>query len=363
MFALTQKLFPDNYSDAVVDVLSKMSLNQSLKHVRLAGSSTIRTLRFFADYDAYEVVQKPTAKQLQKVVRTLLKTPLCYITEFKGGEIKAWNVIQDAQTYNYTHAQEKLQELHSQHIITDEEYNEATSLLLPAPTFAEHVKIKKLLRFGVLRWTPKDILRGYLVLRDSTHYPLQKVFEDGSTTKLDVVAWIKDKFIEFTMLYFTSYTPLDLDDYRKDIRFYMNVGNYHKALKRMYTLTRAQLRRREKPDYDMEKIVAILNHPVSILYVILNDIQAIYYVMEHAHTLPKAHLRLTLQTIRENLGTLTEPAKLIHAEPHILTMLKVLEQDISKEGIVCLHALENTLNVLLNTETKRLMYEKNTLTR
>lgn len=166
--------------------------------MRLAGSSTIRTLRFFTDYDGYEVVKKPTAKQLQKA--------------------------------------EKLQELHSLHIITDEEYNEATSLLLSAPTFAEQVKIKKLLRFGVLRWTPKDILRGYLVLRDSTHYPLQKVFEDGSTTKLDVVAWIKDKFIEFTMLYFTSYTPLDLDDYRKDIRFYMDVGNYHKALKRMWVI-------------------------------------------------------------------------------------------------------------------------------
>lgn len=350
---LSQKLFPDNYNDAVVAILQKMSLTQSLKQIQLAGSSTVRVLRFFADYDALELVKAPKAKQLQNTVRRLLDTPLCYITEFKGGEITEWNVIQN--NYNYIHAKQKLDTLHTQHIITDGEYEEASQLLQPNPTFAEQVKIKKLLRFGVLRWTPKDILRGHLVLRDGTHFSLQQVFKDGSVTKLDVVAWVKDKFIEFSMLYVSTYTPVSLDDIRNDIRFYLDVGNYHKALKRMYTLSRTQLRRKEQPDYPIEHLVSILNHPISTLYVILNDIQAIYYVMQNADSLPKKHLSLTLQTIRENLGTLAEPAKLINAEKHILKMLKVLEQEPSREMVRCLQGLEYVLNQLLNQETHRLM--------
>ena len=112
-------------------------------------------------------------------------------------------MLDDENNYNHKHTQSQLQGLHAKGIITDEELKEASSLLQPHPSFAERVKIKKLLRFGVLRWTPKDILRGYLTLRDGSRFPLQQVFEDGSVTKLDVVAWIKDKFIEFSMLYFS----------------------------------------------------------------------------------------------------------------------------------------------------------------
>ena len=93
---ILRKRFPEQYRDAVVDVLTKMSLSKNTKHIYISGTSSVRQLLYYADYDANERY-KGTPKQFQQSIKLLLYTPECYIADCKLGNIKNWNVIQDEE--------------------------------------------------------------------------------------------------------------------------------------------------------------------------------------------------------------------------------------------------------------------------
>ena len=159
---LMRKKFPEHYQDEVVDILTKMSLSKDVNHIFISGTASVRALLYFADYDANENFKRGTPAQFQASIKLLMHTPQCYIGDCKLGNIHKWNVVQEEdelKDYVFDVATSKLASLKRAHIISADEYNEARSLLKRNPSLQEFIKLKKLMRFGIVRWKPSDILK------------------------------------------------------------------------------------------------------------------------------------------------------------------------------------------------------------
>ena len=351
------RFFPENYTESLTDVLQCMSLSNNIENVTLNGTSAFRSLLYYADYDAVEIYEKGNAKQLQAAVKRLQKLPLCYVDEFKGGVIKEWNVLNEEDTvkqYSRFRCHQKLRRLKVKNIISEKEYFRALSLLVKNPNVEQFHNMKKEWRFGVLRWKARDILKGYLILRDGSKYCLQKAFKDNSLKKLDVVAWIDTKFMECTMIYFKH--EMYIENYEDklvlDIRYYQTVGNYFKSLKRLFSLYRDS----KSNEHDkLEDIVSILNSDIGILYVVVNDIAALIYVLQEVPSLPKKHVKLAFNNVRENLGKVYSLLPFLKKEETILKDILKMEKNIHKISIPKLEALQNDLTLMLNNATRRKM--------
>jgi len=59
----------------------------------------------------------------------------------------------------------------------------------------ELVEARKELRFGVLRWTPREVKAGVKKYRGRM-FRLEEALKSPGITKLDLVAWVKDKYVE-----------------------------------------------------------------------------------------------------------------------------------------------------------------------
>ena len=102
----------------------------------------------------------------------------------------------------------------------------------------------KFLRFNILRWKPNEILRGVKTLRNGEKYTLKEALGDKTLFKLDVIAYIDEKYTEFSIIYDVrlnnhrlNYTPIDTKKTLKnDIVLYKKTENYFKLLKRVFSL-------------------------------------------------------------------------------------------------------------------------------
>ena len=344
----SQRMFPENFSAELIRVLTSMSLSKNIENVYLAGSSAVRALKYFADYDANEVYRKGKATDLQNSVQRLLKQPLCYIQEFKGGMIRDWNVIQEEQSeseFSLPSAKVKLWKLHSQSIISKEEYQEAMNILKSE----DFHTIQKALRFGVIRWSAEDVLKGYVKLRNGKTFSLQQCFQDCETMKkLDVIAWIDDKFMECTMIYRQQHVDESnlKENLEKDIEYYTKSGEIFKALKRTYSLARLT-----KDTPTLETCVSILNSDIGILYTIVNDIEALIAVLDCTRTLPVSHIKATLSHIRQQVGFVYSVQPFLKQESSFLNHILTIEKQPSKKHVKVLQKLQRNLQNMLNKET------------
>ena len=346
----SQRMFPENYSPELTQTLRSMSLSKNIENVYLAGSSAVRSLKYFADYDANEVYSKGKASDLQKSIRQLIHRPLCYVQEFKGGVINDWNVVQEEQSekeFSISSAKVKLWKLYSQRIISVDEYKEAMYLV----NTSDFKTIQKSLRFGVVRWSAEDVIKGYKTLRNGTAFPLEECFKDDKTLKkLDVVAWIDDKFMECTMIYRKKLT-IESDliaNLKNDVEYYTKSGEVFKALKRTYSLARLT-----KDTSTLETCVSILNSDVGVLYTVVNDIEALITVWENARILPRSHVQSTLSHIRQQVGFVYDVKPFLKQEASFLKAILTVEKNPHKKHIKKLKSLQSNLQSILNTETKK----------
>ena len=353
---ILHKKFPIQYRNEVVDILTKMSLSKDVAHIYVSGTASVRQLLYYADYDANERYDHGTPQQFQQSIKLLLHTPECYIADCKLGNIKMWNVIQEDETlqdYNYSTAKQRLETIYKQHIISKQEYKEALSLLKPSLNIEEFYALKKLVRFGIVRWTPKEIMKGEKKLRDGRKFTLYDGMQDNSMMKLDVVAYIVDKYVELSMIYrSTSQQSSNIvESIKQDIIFYDSIGNHYRALKRAFSLCRYDA----KYCQDADKVVRILNSDVGIMYQIVNDIHALYYVIQHSKSIPKAHVKQTINTIQNKMGHIYSSKDYLHKEPKLLYTLQQVLKKPQKKMIHILMKLEVVLTNLLNARTKELM--------
>lgn len=325
--------FPEQFSTPLRKVLKAISIGKP--HV--VGSAEDHQVMYSADYDLMEnVVLKPSsAKTFQTLIRKTQK--VATITDIKCGEVKDWNLMCGA-TYSQKEELEHLGRLWQKGVVTDAEVETAKKLLKPHLSVPEKLRAKKELRFGILRWTPTEVYAGHKTYRKHTFY-LEDAFTSTGITKVDAVAWVKDKYVEVSNILlwqkggktFAQTKPLK-DALAEDIVLYEEEGNWVKVAKRMLSLAKDR-------HYitDEKKLRQILNSPLGAVYTVVADLEVLE---EFPDAVTPKKKREELDGMRDRMAKLFFP-DFDHAEDprKLLPKLKTLLQEETEKQLKLEHLL------------------------
>lgn len=328
-----ERNFPEQFSSDLVKVLKGVSLGTPF----LVGSSADYRIMYSADYDLMEevILRRNSATTFQKKIKKIQK--IGKIVETKIGEISEWNlltkpVIQNGNVKKYDQGEElkHLSALWSSQIITHDELMTAQELLKPHLTAVEFLKARKELRFGVLRWTLGEIAKGYKEYRKSIIY-LQDAFKTKGITKIDVISWVKNKYVEVSNIILWTNSagkpyaniPSVKKGLAENILEFEAEENYVKVAKRMLSLAKQY-----KNHTDVEKLTSILNSPLGKLYLVCADME----VLEEFPSAVRKYKRKELNYMKDEFAKLFFP-ELKRAIPNLkmLPMMKeVLQSEMKK---------------------------------
>ena len=332
MDLLKVKHLPDDYASDVVDILRKMSFT-NLLHLKVMGSGALKSQIYAGDYDAYEQVPVKSiasaVHKFQSIIRDLMETPLTYVGDIKSGSVEEWRVIHEHEPYNAVKIKKRVKELWDSKVISTEEYNHANAMLKPRLTDVQYIELKRDLRFHIVRWTPKDVLRGYKLLHDGRKFTLEEAFQSPTITKLDVISWVQgNRFTDFSCIYefvkdgkILNPSMMDIEKALKEnIVSLYHEKDYYKMAKRMFALARF------KGQYPMvSKLSPLFNGDLGRLYIIYGDIGTLEYLVENQHHLPTKRIQFEIDQFKNRLGNVLLP-KYLADEPEIQDTLAKLKQ-------------------------------------
>lgn len=372
---LIQRKFPEDYSDDVVDIINTMSFNNGYG-TKIVGSMSLRSQLYASDYDCIQNVESTTKnlnrfvdqlkKSFQQIIKNLLNKKLCYIGDIKCGIVPEWQVIDD-YGYNYFDSFNKLTNLLEINVIDKKEYNEKLKLLKHQMSYDDLLLIKSDFKYHIVRWTPKEILKGYKELADGSIYDLKEGFNTEGITKLDVIAWVDgNRFTDFSILYEFKINGECLNcsdiDIRKtikeDVLLLYKEGNYFKMAKRIFSLSRL-----DDDKKSLELLSPLFNEDLGILYQVFGDITTLKYLFENQDHLPYERILFEIDHFKNRLAKIVIPSYMNknHNILSIINHLETLDLKETSEIILDLNKLENIINNILKKESEKYLKSINFL--
>jgi hypothetical protein len=318
--------FPEQYSKELLKVLKAVSIGTPT----VVGSSADPKIMYSADYDLMEdpILRRNSATTFQKKIKQIQK--IGKIVDTKIGEISEWNLLKkphikngNVKEYDQGNELEHLSALWSKKIITHDEFMTAQTLLKPHLNAVEFLRARKELRFGILRWDLKEISKGYKELRDKSIIYLDEAFKTKGITKIDIVTWLKNKYVEISniILWTNSagkpyaYIPSVKKGLAENILEFEAEGNYVKVAKRMLSLAK-----QFKNYTDRDKLTEILNSPLGKLYLVTADME----VLEEFPAIVRKCKRKQLDLMKDEFAKLFFP-ELNKAVPDLKLLPKMKE--------------------------------------
>jgi hypothetical protein len=361
-----RKLWPKNYPADVVNIIDTMTFNN--KNVKMAGSMSLRSQQYAADYDMVESVEATgsskesaaagIAKRFQGIVRALLKRRDTYIGDIKWGEVSDWTVVVgDVRNgkvvgYDAAAARAKLTALVSAGVLTADEAAEMRPMLKSSPSPVEFLMAQRTIRPQIIRWTPKEVLAGHVVLRNGRRFTLAEGVMTPSLCKLDVVGFIqRSRFTDFSVIYTFQWhgktlNPVQLDpahELRKNIVVLDAEGDYFKMAKRIYSLIR------ESNVKLANRLTTLFNGDMGRLYAILSDIGTVLFLLENEGVVPLSKIQYQVGQFRARLGNIFETDR-VNTE-RILDDIMSLESADRSRLRSGLERLQVRLTPVLNSNT------------
>jgi len=161
-----------------------------------------------------------------------------------------------------------------------------------------------------IRWKREDIDRGFQIIEDIKIYFVD-CLQEKSTIKLDAIVLIDGLFHEFSEIYFITFG--DYKTYEpeytkvknietalfKDVKHYLDDGNYLKALKRLF----AYFRISKKEPTLTQSLVDFFNSPVGELSSYKSDLELITIMIEQTFKpIAKKHIIYNLEHIEKRIS-------------------------------------------------------------
>ena len=340
MSVIARKDYPTGYPTDASEILRNMSFTDG-KNVRIVGSMALRSQIYAGDYDAVEVVNLTGTKQLvvrdlvkkfKQIIKDLKTIPNTYIGDIKSGSIEEWVIIHDE--YNYEKSIKKLEELHKQKIISNDEYDDGKKRIKPTVSKLELLALRRDFRPNIIRWKPRDVLLGFKILKDKRKFTLAEAFQTPTITKLDVVSWVQNnRFTDFSMIYqFKNngniMNPVKTDietSIRENIFMLHHEGNYFKMAKRMFALAKF------KGYIDvLEKLSPLFNGDVGRLYMVYGDIGTLENLIENTDNLPYSKIIFEIDQFKGRLSNISLD-KYVNKENELFTLIDKLTSITSSE--------------------------------
>lgn len=199
-----------------------------------------------------------------------------------------------------------------------------------------------------IRWKPNDILNG-----SKDGVSLEEAIQMDAMTKLDIIAWINDKYVEMSIIYefkngneTLNKTQRDvIQSITEDIKELLSEGQYFKALKRKFSI--AAIKRKKD---SLIKLNKILNSDLGRLYLIVGDMKTLIFLYENKDKIPKDRVNHELEQIRVRMGFLSSLPEVNNQ--NTLKKIEKLETANSSTILNHLSDIVNHLTNILNKKTK-----------
>lgn len=350
MDLIREKRFPGNYTEEVLDVLKRLSIT-NLKHVKIMGSTSIRSQQYAGDIDAEDTVKIDSYAQAAEALKEVIKRidSSIFITDFKIGEVTMWDVV-GTREFDLVKSLQKLSALKNVHIISEAEFKGAERLLRAVKGPSTLVEAKKAIRFHILRWKPSEVLAGVKKVRGLT-ISLEDAIASGGLIKLDVIK-DTDRFTEITMIYtlklngkYVRVSENLKKSLEEDIVYY-DKRNPFKALKRAFSLAKAT-----KNTSEIEFLVPLLNSDLGRLYNIVSNLDTILLLLEQPDV-PINDVHENLDEIKARMGNIYSLKEFLDVETNILGALEMMKKMSAKRLKPALLSLSRSLQTILNKETE-----------
>jgi len=349
MDLIREKRFPGNYTEEVLDVLKRLSIT-NLKHVKIMGSTSVRSQQYAGDIDAEDTAKIDSYAQAAEALKEVIKRidSSIFITDFKIGEVTMWDVLHGE--FDLVKSLQKLSALKNVHI-SEAEFKGAERLLRAVKDPLTLVEAKKGIRFHILRWKPSEVLAGVKKVRGLT-ISLEDAIASGGLIKLDVIK-DTDRFTEITMIYnlklngkqVTKVSENLIKSLEDDI-VYFDKRNPFKALKRAFSLAKAT-----KNTSEIEFLVPLLNSDLGRLYNIVSNLDTILLLLEQPA--PIAAVHENLDEIKARMGNIYSLKEFLDVETNILGALETMKKMSAKRLKPALLSLSRSLQTILNNETEK----------
>lgn len=377
-----------NFSNQINEIINKISFIPY--NASVLGSASIRSNLYTSDYDCYEIVTMKNSTSIinrfKRMVEDLLKDDEIFISDIKCGEVKTWRIIDDKAMfidnkvvgYSYMESKREVENLYKKNIIDNKEYNLYIKLLKPNPTIEEWYEIRKEIRPNIIRWKPKELIRGWKIIRGNKKYYLEQGVASEVITKLDIITYVNNRYTEFSNIY--EFRVVDskgkrvkkLNDFnmnpllsmKQDVITYTALGNYFKALKRLYAfyVYKYEYRGKNRDNLKIiEQLSEILNSDLGIIYTIIGDIDVIILLIEENEG-DINKIKSVIDNFINRLSGIFSSDEYISQEKSILSKIRgILESNNLNKIKNDLEILNERIKKILNNDTKELMQEYNIL--
>jgi hypothetical protein len=304
------------------------------KNVKIVGSMSLRSQIYAGDYDATEVVDiigtrqlvvRDLVKKFKQIIKDLTSLPNTYVGDIKSGSIEEWVIIHDE--YNYEKSIEQLEKLHNERIITPTEYADGKKRIKPRVSKLELLALRRDFRPNIIRWSPRDVLLGFKILKDKRRFTLAEAFQTPTITKLDVVSWVQNnRFTDFSMIYefknngrSMNHVSIDIEkSIRENIFVLHHEGNYYKMAKRIFALAKY------KGYIDiLENLSPLFNGDVGRLYMVYGDIGTLESLFDITDSIPYSKVNFEIDQFKGRLSNIALE-KYITRENELFTMIDKL---------------------------------------
>jgi len=326
---------PLNFPEDISTILDALSLDG--KPVRVIGTMSLRSQLYAADYDTNQTVSlnyktdeqavRWAVRRFREMVKRLGTMRGLYIGDIKGGEVEAWKVIPDSATvrdgrvvgYDADKARDAVRRLHEEGAITEDEKLTALKMLVSTPSVAQFMEIRDVVRFHVVRWTPAEVARGYVVLRTGDRYTLEDAFKSPGLTKVDVVAFVGgSRYADFSCIYTLKnrgkvLNPAPPDDIKMNVLALYTQGNFFKMAKRMFSMARRANDHKRIADFTV-----MMNSDLGRIYTVVADIELLLTLLEERKG-DTDRIRYEADQMRARLGNVSMGAA---SQPELLRLLK-----------------------------------------
>lgn len=303
--SLLKKKEPVEYDDNVKEVFQLISYHRGKPEVM--GSANLKSQIYSADFDLFEKVVEDTDKNKAKrhiydtfkqMFAHIARLKDVYFIDFKAGIDH--DLYLDRKVFDESPARVRqfYEQAHKAGLITDEQL---AKLKKSKDIDDLYENARKL---WTIRWDKKSLDRGYVELSRGRKKTFDDALDDKSIIKIDVIAYINGKFVEFSNLYemYAGKRVINLaltniiESVKEDIRIFHKQKRWLKMLKRIFVIARL---RKDVPV--IEKLTSLFNSNVGMLYKIRADLGTIALVLEKGYT-PIDKIHDAIQQLKAQLA-------------------------------------------------------------
>ena len=212
-----------------------------------------------------------------------------------------------------------------------------------------------------IHWKLDEIIKG-----KKGNYLLINSLTQNGYCKYDVIVPYYGRYIEISMIYsvisndgIVGQIPLSIDDFiiqiTKSYYELMNEGNYYKAIKRLYSLSRLT-----KDIETIKKITPLLTSNLGKLTTIKSDLSTIKLMIENGNYPNINYINIEFNKIKEGISTILDvPINYDAVYKTIDYVYSLLRDHKKKEALIELDRIIELIYKQLNKETIRYLRKYN----